>query len=105
MNISRAMVHTPDSPEVYQIDVIEYEGKLWLVPLWLSPQDGKWQTPARIIRFDHLKHQNRGLKGVFEYTLQAPIPTAVLNGTAPPQEAAYYEVIERPNIQFPVGNS
>ena len=67
-------------------DGIEYEGKLWLVPVWRSHPTEPYATPERIIRFDNFPHQC-GFEGEdLDYqNIQIPISDADLYGSLPLQ--------------------
>lgn len=103
MKILKAMVGSADSGEIFQIDVIEHDNKLWLVPQWYDVPAQGVSKPARIIRMDTLRHQKiapGGLHG--DYILNVPIPTALLNLPTPKQPVPGFEVQEMPEIIFPM---
>jgi hypothetical protein len=103
MNIFKTMVS--DGTSIFPMDTVEYEGGLWLVPLWLEAPETGWQTPARIIRMDILPHRKLGPPFPADYTLPAPIPKGVLDGTTPSQQARGYVVIDHPAIKRPTGTA
>jgi hypothetical protein len=57
MKILKAVVQSTDNGSIYQIDVIEHDNKLWLVPQWLDIPAAGVSKPARIIWMDTLPHQ------------------------------------------------
>lgn len=83
---------------VYDMDTIEFEGQLWLVPAWIDSQDDKWTRPVRIINLSKLPHDSFG----DGYFLKSPLPAALHAETldAPPSIPGY-EVIELPDIILP----
>jgi hypothetical protein len=104
MKIFKAMVVSADGP-LYQIDVIEHDKKLWLVPQWLdSPAEGV-SRPARIIRMDTLPHQ-KNLPGspYGDYVLNEPVPTELLNLQTPKQPIDGFEFQEMPELSVPLSN-
>lgn len=78
---------------------LEYEGRNWLVPLWLEPADGEYEQPERIIPLDHLPHQKSGL-GVADYMLNVPIPRAIWSGPTSPEMLKRYGVVLSPPIRL-----
>ena len=91
-----------DRGEILTVDTIEHQGALWLVPYWLEAPDEGWQAPQRIIRLDVLQHQKSAGKNV-DYILNGPIPTAVLDGNATPEQLKLFVVIESPAIRIRAG--
>jgi hypothetical protein len=83
-------------------DAIEYHDKLWLVPRWLdSPAEGVTR-PARLVRFDTIRHQatpNSPYK--IDYVLNVPLPPELFD-VRTPQEIPGHEFLELPDIQFPL---
>jgi hypothetical protein len=82
---------------IHLTDTIEHDGKLWLVPHWLDTIDGRWTSPARIIRIDLLRHSRFGAS---EYLLNDPLPKELFDERSPKEPIAGYEVVELPEIQF-----
>jgi hypothetical protein len=92
-----------DDGTIHKCDAIEHEGKLWLVPEWLDVPAQGVTKPRRIIRMDTLRHQrmkNPAYK--LDYVLNDYMPKAVLDGKAPPEQACLYEIVELPEIEFPM---
>ena len=104
MKIYKTTVAISGDPEyrgqVLRMDTIEYEGKMWLVAMWLDSPTGEFSMPERIICLDTLPHQTSGMKNV-DFLLFDPIPKAVLDGHIPEESELEYVVIERPNLKFP----
>lgn len=82
-------------------DVIEYVGKLWLVPEWLAGPTAATEIPARIICLDGMplgkpppEYQDRA-----DWFLPTPMSTDILEGRRVSQNPL---VIERPKIHLRV---
>ena len=107
MQILRTMTGaSDDSGGIQTMDTILYEGKPWLVPEWLSPPDGGWQTPKRIVCIHGLQYQDMSeSKMPVDYLLTYPIPKSVLDGETDTAGGHKYMVIERPDIRFQVGRA
>jgi len=105
MKILRTMTGA-DQGQIVIMDTIFYEDKLWLVPKWLSPQDGGWQTPERIVCIHGLQYDDMSDSPMpADYLLTYPVPKSVLDGETDTVEGHKYEVIERPDIRFQVGRA
>jgi hypothetical protein len=88
----------PMESGIFEMDTIEHEGMLWLVPEWIETQRKGWSRPARIICLSPLLHS--GGPPPRHYALQNPIPKGVWIGQIPPQLATQYVVIEAPDLEF-----
>lgn len=88
---------------LFTIDVIEYEGGLWLVTEWLDNKALGWTTPARIIRMDTIPHQiaSTRLHGE-DFVVNVSIPKAILTGADPKsvETEIPLEVRDLPGIRF-----
>jgi hypothetical protein len=89
-----------DDGKIYTIDAIKHEGGVWLVPAWRDDIATKSTKPARIIRVDCIPHQEAAGG---DWIVNLPIPKAVLDGATLPEESHGFEVIDRPDITFPLG--
>ena len=107
IKIKRTMIGAgDDSGQILIMDTISYEGKLWLVPEWLSPPDGGWQAPARIVCIHDLQYEDISNSEMpADYLLNYPVPKSVLDGETDTAEGQKYEVVERPDIRIPVGRA
>lgn len=85
---------------VHIFDAIEYERRIWLVPSWLEAQDGTHRLPERIVGLPHQSAQETGPGSAERYTLRAPVPKSVLDGTVSPRSA--YIVVELPDIRVQI---
>jgi hypothetical protein len=95
-------VMVEDDGSLAECSAIKYQDMLWLVPKWIdSPSEGTTQ-PERIICMDGQPYQPGGRIGekIFDYTLNRPIPTAVLYGPDPSQAAGGFVVELIPDIKL-----
>ena len=102
MKIFTVMIPFSDCGEISKCDAIEYEGGLWLVPMWLDNQTTRERKPLRIIRVDKLDLTPNPQNSPFGDFL-APamtIPKSLLEGRSQPEEPIV--VVESPNISFPL---
>jgi hypothetical protein len=53
-----AYVITESEPGYVLIDTIEYEGKFWLVPMWVEKPLEGWKAPERLV-LTHLRQQEK----------------------------------------------
>lgn len=104
MKIERAIVGVGD--QMVKCDVIQVEGKLWLVPTWLDTPDGKWTSPARMISLDLIPHEDAGPEGWSgcRYIVTSPIPKYVLDGRSLPGVPSAFVIVEAPDLTFPRGS-
>lgn len=86
---------------LFNVDVIEFEGGLWLVPQWLDNKAQGWTTPGRIIRLDTIPHQ-RVDGQAYHFVVNVAIPKAILQGDDPTKVATEYplEVRDMPGCRF-----
>jgi hypothetical protein len=90
---------------VYKYDGLEHEGKLWLVPQWLDVPAQGVTKPARLVRFDHLRHQHSpNAKDGIEYVINVPIPIALFDVRRQLKATNDIECKELPDISFPLPN-
>lgn len=75
---------------------IDYEGKIWLVPVWLIDQATGFATPERMIRVDSLSPRIQKCEpgDKFDYA-NIQLPKAVIHGVS--VETTGYEVRSLPN--------
>lgn len=93
----------PVENELLWVDVIEHDGRSWIVPLWLRSPDGKTMKPSRIIA-PRFPAKTTSLLGpdVLEAFLKMTVPASLLrNGAIPPELVSLVEVHESPDILFP----
>ncbi len=88
------------SGKIFEIDTIEYDGKMWLVPYWLEAPSEGWKTPARIILLDSLDHQAAPAGFEADFLLKLPMPKDVFEGRIPKKSEGEFVVIERPNVKI-----
>lgn len=95
-----AMIAVEGSSSIDNCDGIEYEGRDWLVPLWLDTPDGEWTSPERIVPLDQLPQTQKGNFAGASYVVGAPIPRAVMHGSVSHELADRYGVILSPPIRL-----
>ena len=97
------LVSAMQDGSISKCDGLEHEGKLWLVPQWHDVPAQGVTKPARLIRFDSLKHQHTpGSQYGVEYVVNYPIPTQLFDVRTPPKPTPGFECIEMPDIEFPM---
>jgi hypothetical protein len=79
--------------------IIEYEGKLWLVPEWLEGPTAGTRCPARIICTDGLSLTKAASGSPADFVLAMPLNKDILEGRKVSQNPS---VIERPDIYLRV---
>ncbi len=109
MKIYQTLVRFLEGGETTEVDTIEYEGKLWLVPEWFyMPTEGV-TIPARIIQLDSLAYQIVESPIVdcpnVDYVLNDPLSIKLLNGLTQTQEGLEVVVLIRPDIQIQSASS
>lgn len=74
-------------------DAIQHEGVLWLVTHWSEPRETGERQPLRIIRLETAAPQEAPAGYPFDLMVApSPIPKAVLDGTAPPEQERGFDV-------------
>ncbi len=100
MKIYKVMVGT-DQGTILMVDAIEWQSKLWLVPMWLDNPALKVTSPNRIVRVDNLPHQKISREAFgHDYLLNTPVPMALLDQKTPAQPISGFEYVELPDIHF-----
>jgi hypothetical protein len=92
-----------DDGQTYQIDTIEHEGGLWLVPMWLATPYPHMRKPVRIILTDKLAHKDLGRvpgTDLHLFSLDDLIPKAVLDGIVQSQSTEPFDVVEGPELMI-----
>jgi hypothetical protein len=100
---AKALVQAAEDGSLYEIDVVDHDNKLWLVPHWYDVPALGLTKPARLIRLDTLKHQPPS--GQSRYVVNAPMPTALLSLPTPKQPTFGFEVQEMPELSLPLGKT
>lgn len=99
MKVFKTMVGA--GSKVMSADTIEYDGKLWIVPRWLSDPTGR-RKPALLIRIDHLPMQRPAWKPFGnDFVLPDPMPAEVLEGHVTAENQERYFVMEGPEVWYP----
>jgi hypothetical protein len=77
---------------VFEIDAIELDGRLWLVPEWEEVPGQGLMRPVRLVGEQLGRHRR---------ALEFAIPMSVLLGQSPPAPDSGVEVIEHPEVEIP----
>jgi hypothetical protein len=97
----KALVQVEGMNGLHRADVIQYEGKHWIVPYWLDSPVEKVTRPLRIIQIESIQHQKIDDKPEFQFVINQPIPKDVFeHGQV--QQGSKYVVVESPDIAFPI---
>jgi len=103
MKVLKTMVAV--GTEMQSVDTIEYEGSMWLVPLWLDSQEEGMTMPLRIVSLATIPHQQLEHYGPAQFAANTPLPKALFEpGPIPPELARGFVIRERPPIQFRGGH-
>lgn len=88
---------------VAAIDTIEFQGGLWLVPMWLDQREQGWTSPEYIVRLDALAY-DPVLAWPYRpnYWLNVPLPKDVYEGRAHSAPGQRFEVVHRPSLRIDV---
>lgn len=102
MKVRKAIViiRNGASNEIHSIDVVEYQGKFWLVPAWLDYPAQKATRPLRIVWLGTMRHHHMPGSDP-EFLVEDPVPSYVFDGRLPPEEASRYVVVESPELVLP----
>jgi hypothetical protein len=82
-------------------DAIPFQGGIWFAPEWIDGPYPNTQKPVRLIRMDALPHKVLGDllgDGHQRYSLDDPMPKAVLAGATSLQSGQRYEAVESPEL-------
>ena len=91
-----------DINNLYRVDTVEWNGRLWLVPNWIEAHATRERQPIRIIAMDRLPHWRMdGEEGV-DFQLGVLIPRCVFDGQLPPGSDQYFEIVESPPFRIPL---
>jgi hypothetical protein len=82
-------------------DVIEHQGKKWIVPTWSEYPTEGYKKPERIICLDSLRHQKGSLLPV-DFVVNDPIPKSALYGPDQPAANSGYLVVRQPDVRFQI---
>jgi hypothetical protein len=105
MKIFQTFIVEEGGGQIFTMDTIEHEEKLWLVPGWIEYPDAGYKVPERLICLDGLRYQTlRNNKA--DFAVNVPIPRAVLSDPALSLPATGYLVKMRPSgirVDMPKG--
>jgi hypothetical protein len=105
MRTLRALVQIAETGTIGVCDVIEYEGRLWLVPHWLESPTRAETKPSRLIPLDILQHQAMPPSNAYQadYVVNGPMTKQLFDEKIPPQLAKLFQIVEGPDIVIPAG--
>ncbi len=90
-----------DEHRLQQLVVVHWRDRLWIVPEWIDDAEQAVKKPARLICLDSL-HYREHRDRPFRYSVVAPIPSTVLDGTHPAPQFLGFDVVEAPDIAWPL---
>lgn len=90
-----------DEQSLWHFLVIYWRDRLWIVPEWIELPGQKQRRPARLICLNSL-HYREHRDRPYRYSLIAPIPRSVLDGSHPAPQVLGFEVVEAPDIAWPL---
>jgi len=101
--IHKAMIVIEGGPQpgMYRMDVIEHDDDLWLVPEWNDDRVCGVTMPARIVSLRTIPHGRLETPDV-QFMVSSPVPWPVLEGRLTRDGERLYDVVERPQIPFPI---
>jgi len=97
----KAIVQSEDDGTIYEIDLVEHDNELWLVPHWYDVPALGVTKPNRLIRLKSLRYQ-APVGSDYRYSVKTPIATALLNLPTPRQPIPGIEVQELPELSLPL---
>ena len=97
MAVRKALYVRKDDDKAFIGDVIEHEGKSWLVPEWLQGPTAGILCPARIIDIGGLHPQAARPEDRYDLVLATPLSRGVLEGRS---VMLGLDVRERPDIHL-----
>lgn len=99
MAVRKILIQRQEDGALFISDAILYEGKLWLVPEWLTGPSEGTQRPARIICLADLPlaAPSPQYRDRVDMALSTPLSREILEGRAASQSPL---VIERPELSL-----
>lgn len=85
-----------DGAGLVTMDVIDHEGRSWLVPSWLENQAEGWQTPERLILLATIPHQVELVGTGRRYVVNIELPRSLLDPLTPWAGGLPFVVVDRP---------
>jgi hypothetical protein len=97
MAVRKILFQKEETGGLFKGDVIEYEGKSWLVPEWLQGPTAGTLCPARIICLDDLSVSKAEPQYQVDLVLSIPLNRDILEGRKVSRSPL---VIEKPDIHL-----
>jgi hypothetical protein len=86
---------------------VEYQGGIWLVPMWLPFPNEGYMKPERMLRLGQFRHQEfvppatgPGMFAGADFGIIEPIPRALFDGELTPHLKSKYDVLDKPDAKF-----
>ena len=101
--VYKTVVFVGSPSTLHTIDTIEHEGRHWLVGGWLENPASGYRIPARLIcpvRLGFQPNANPLPQGP-DFSISGTLPKAVVDAFLP-IGAPDFEVLERPDLRFPL---
>lgn len=94
----RALILIEGEQDVTPCDAVHFQGRTWLVPMWLEAPSQGLRRPERIILVDELPHQTLPASAGADLLVNRPIPRVVLLGQIPTELRFVFHVEFEPEI-------
>jgi hypothetical protein len=102
MTIYKVALPIEGETQLFHCRAIEFEGRIWLAPLWTPTPDGKHTKPDHIILLEQFPHQKIDPPSPFgeDFVVNIPVPKALFESPIQQKLKARFVVIEQPDITF-----
>jgi hypothetical protein len=96
------ILHGGPQPGVHHMDVIEFDGRLWLVPEWKDYRESGHTMPARMVSLENIPHSAHLQTKGTQVTVSFPLPWDVFDGSITSDDDRTYVILEAPNIAMTI---
>lgn len=79
-------------------DVIQHNGKFWLVKDWLEYKQEGFSIPTRAICLETIQYSRVDADN-FQFLVTGPLPKYLFEDAPLPPEAAQFVVLEKPDVR------
>ena len=87
---------------IIDMDTVEYEGRLWLVPDWIEYPGQGVMKPTRMIALAQLGYSEMPNFGRVKWAITHSPPKELFEGPVLSPIVSSYEVLILPEVQFPI---